>query len=199
MALPRNALDIASKKCRTGKMLLTAVIHVGASSPIGKKMPERNSSGRTAGVDDRWRRVGVRDRGGERQRQCREAQTTDQQRQEQLHQRDARGHGRRVEDHAERDRDRHQDERDRHRVDDPSRQVGPARQGGPTRPFQDPLVALEGDADRDVREARGDHAERRLGHHVVGREFDVETLMRDLAVAQQRREDHQEHQAGTRR
>ena len=44
--LPRKPARIASAKCFTGKMSATVVIHVGASSSSGMKMPDRNSSGR---------------------------------------------------------------------------------------------------------------------------------------------------------
>ena len=72
---------MASTKCRTGKMLPTALIHVGVSSPSGMKMPERNSSGRIVALTIGGAASAFGITGGDRQRQRAKLEPAHQQRQ----------------------------------------------------------------------------------------------------------------------
>ena len=140
------------------------------------------------------RSVGVRDHGCEREPQRREAPRTDKDHHEGLHQRDAPGDRRVIEGRAERRADRHQDHGHQDRVGHPRGQVVVTRKRCPPGALQDPRIPLEGHADREVGVAGGDDGEGRHPGDVIRGLIEGQPVEDHGAAAEQRGEDHEEHQ-----
>src|SRR5215831_14875415 len=145
-------------------------------------------------VDDRGRGVGVRDhrrgREPERAERRRADHEHDQEPQQREPGRDVGG----VERAAERGGDHDQDHRDEQRVHHPRAEERPAGQRRPVDALEHPGVALEGGPYRDVVVAGGDHREGRHRGHVVGGRVHRPGADVHRVVAEQRGEDHQEHE-----
>ena len=83
-------------------MFPTVVIQAGASVPERDEDPREEQQRQDRGVHDRRRGVGVRDHGGERERQRRERERADDQRDHELHSGPPVGSVRAVDEPAER-------------------------------------------------------------------------------------------------
>ena len=132
--LPRNPARIASAKCFTGKMSATVVIHWGASSSSGMKMPERNRSGRIAAFTMGGAASAFGIAAGEGQPQGGERQRSDEEGRHELEERAAGRDRRVVRELPEYERDRHEDRTDDHRMEHPGSRCTPRRGAGAPKP-----------------------------------------------------------------